>query len=303
MSKIIFVPDTNFFLYHSDFISFFNPVRTGVHLDVLWPVLCELDRHRSKRNGKWPDEKDRGQKAFEAMQLIRDIQEHPRDDFELEISTPDGIDPSLPADAQIVAHLVRLAKEQHANETIEFITNDGGLPTLWFIEEKKRHNLKNVNIKTDEEIRKAIAEYGTPSAKFENIECAHKLVILPDNAEGVEISFEYTVSDMRGCEVKIGIYLHTIRNIGHIQIKPIIKYKHEKIFISTSEFQGPPVNFFLPYSMLEEHLRSAYPGVSIKEAIRQNNMEIVNCTLYICDNENKNYLAENNFSINYSENH
>jgi len=50
--------------------------------------------------------------------------------MELEIYRPGGIDPLQSSDAQIVDHVVLLATQQHQNDSIVFVTDDDGLPTV-----------------------------------------------------------------------------------------------------------------------------------------------------------------------------
>jgi hypothetical protein len=94
------------------------------------------------------EDQEKGRKAAIAIGHIKRLLEWPSADMDLEIYRPEGIDSSIDADAQIVDCLVRLAIEQHPDDRIEFITDDDGLPTVLFIQEKKHHELKHVTRKT-----------------------------------------------------------------------------------------------------------------------------------------------------------
>lgn len=48
-SHVIFVPDTNFFIDNPDFVTFFAKAKGKVHLDIVPPVLNELDGQRKGR--------------------------------------------------------------------------------------------------------------------------------------------------------------------------------------------------------------------------------------------------------------
>ena len=205
MSKIIFAPDTNFFLNHPDFVTFFSSARSAVHLDIVWPVLCELDRHRKKRYSTRPKEVENGKKAAHAIALIKQLLNSSGGDLDLEIYRPDGIDSSIDPDAQIVDCVVRLATHQHAEETIEFITDDDGLPTVLFIQEKKRRALKNVSIKTAAEVEQQIANYGHPSASIENLGISPRRSTV-GGEHGLHLFVDFLVVDMKGRRIQVGIY-------------------------------------------------------------------------------------------------
>ncbi len=88
MSRTVFIPDTNFFIDHPDFVRFFAPSRALVHVDLVFPVLCELDDHRRKRNEPNPRLKEKGMKADIAIQLIRQLQQTEPDGIEFEVYNP-----------------------------------------------------------------------------------------------------------------------------------------------------------------------------------------------------------------------
>jgi hypothetical protein len=238
MSRIVIVPDTNFFLNHPDFVSFFSKAKSVVHLDVVWPVLCELDKHRRARFSKRQNLQDKGRKADQAVKLIKNLLENSDENLELEIYRPESLSTS-PVDAQIVDCVVELATQYHPDDTIEFITDDEGLPTLLFLQEQKRHKLTNATKKTASEVQQQVALYGTPSAQIERIRINSRPSTVAKE-RGVELSVDFILSDMKGQTAQVGVYADD-------KPQPLT---HRDLPITTGVAKEYSERFFLPYKLL-----------------------------------------------------
>ena len=239
MSRTIFVPDTNFFLNYPDFVSFFSPARSAVHLKVVWPVLWELDYNRKKRFSVHQHEKEKGQKAYQAFAQITQLLNCSTSDLDLEVYGPERGRSPLDPDAEIVDCVVRLATLQHANDAIEFITDDGGIPTVLFIQEKKRNGLENVTLRTAEEVKRRISAYGSPGAVLENLSVSPRPQTVAEQ-RGIQMYLDCLVSDLKGQQVQVGIY-------DSKKSQPIAS---DTFDVPTSTHMQPRLALFLPYSAL-----------------------------------------------------
>lgn len=286
MSRTIFAPDTNFFIDNPDFVSFFASARSLIHMDIIWPVLRELDKHRGKRNDNRLELREKGRKAYDAIKLIRKLQDFPAVDIELEIYRPDGINPSLDPDTQIVDHVVRLATEKHSQDKIVFITSDDGLPTVLFIEEKKQRALTNVSVKTPEQVKKELRIYGNPSAAIEQISISRAPAKL-GGKDGIEIFVDFTVFDLKRSKAWIAVHFIPHENQASSQANKM-KYILNEVNVNSVRHTEKRHKLFLPYSLL-----NVFP--------KRQGMQHVTFVVSIWDAESRSLLAkEDSYRLDFA---
>lgn len=206
MSRIIFVPDTNFFIDYPNFVQFFDPARALVHLDIVYPVLFELDGIRKDKNHTDDSRKKRGENAYNAFKIISKLQDTPNEAIELEIYRASGIasfDPSKREnDTSIVDHVIQLATNEHPEDSIVFLTSDKGIPTVLFKDEKKRRGLKNVTIEAPDKVWHKLSSYAQPAANVEHISIRAKPTVV-DGERGIEMYLDFQIADMKGQKAKL----------------------------------------------------------------------------------------------------
>jgi len=245
VSRTVFIPDTNFFIDHPDFVRFFAPSRALVHVDLVFPVLCELDDHRRKRNEPNPRLKEKGMKADIAIQLIRQLQQTEPDGIEFEVYNPRGIDSSLRPDAQIVEHVVRLAAEHHPQDVIVFITNDKGLPTIMFLDEKKRRNLRHVVLKNAEDVQRELRICGNPLASIDHVGLSPKPLTVDDQS-GINILIRYTITDFRYNKVWVALHFFPAEATTEecvfctVDVPTVVHREECKLFLPFSQLRLRP---------------------------------------------------------------
>lgn len=247
MSRVVLVPDTNFFLDFPDFIRFLRRSRGPIHLELLWPVLCELDVHRKHRTNADRARQERGKRADQAIRCITELQQRPVDGIEFELYRPREVPTSAHPDAQVVDYLMHLAVEHHPNDEVVFVTSDRGLPTVLFVEERKQRGLKHVSICTAAELEKKVPTFGTPTATIQAVGLAHSSA-RASGRSGAEFFVTYSVQDLRHGESQLAI---------HYQPKGAEKWSaitHASI-ISTVSFTDERRRLFLPFEQLGERPR------------------------------------------------
>lgn len=262
MSRIVYIPDTNFFINYPDFVSYFEPSRTSVHIDVVLPVLAELDKHRNSRRSSVSDKQDVGWKAYQAMNMIKYLQEHPsRDnehsDLNLEIVRSDDIDSTLANDVQIVDYTVKIARDVHPNDEIVFITSDLGMPGILLQEERRRFRLKNLAAKTPEGLRKELPFCGTVSAKIDKVWIdpnPHK----ESQKLGLAIFVDFSISDFKNGSAWIAAHFSYDKGQALNSHNPSYRTVDKKLAIfqtiicSTVYHTERHFKLFLPYEELKD---------------------------------------------------
>jgi hypothetical protein len=232
MSRIVLVPDTNFFLDHPDFIGFLRRSRATIHLDLLWPVLCELDVHRKHRGSADAARKERGWKADMAMRSITELQEHSVDGIEFELYRPREVPASAHPDAQVIDHLMHLAVEHHPKDEIVFVTGDRGLPTVLFKEEKKQRGLRHICICNADELEQRVPSFGQPTATIQSVSLTHSPVAASGEM-GAEFFVTYSLHDFRHCKSQLAVHYQPKASnkweaIAHSLVTPTVSFTDER---------------------------------------------------------------------------
>lgn len=245
MGRIIFVPDTNFFIDYPNFVSFFRPARSLVHLDIVYPVLYELDGIRKDRNHPDVNRKQRGDSASNAFNLISRLQDTPDEAIELEIYRADGaasFDSSKREnDTSIVDHVIQLASQEHPDDSIVFLTGDKGIPTVLFKDEKKRRGLGNVTIETPREVQEKLSSYTNPAATIEHIGiCAQSSVVAEER--GIEMYLDFQIADMKGGKAKLAVeFAQGLHLSNTFDVAKVLHVEQRyKIFISYARLNLVP---------------------------------------------------------------
>ncbi len=246
MSRIVLVPDTNFFIDYPDFIKFLEHSRSLIHVVVLWPVLCELDVHRKARYSTKSTKEEIGRKADKAMETINRLQKGPVDGIEYELYRPKGIAESSHPDARIVDHLFHLAVEHLPDDEIIFVTSDKGMPSLLFFEETKQRGLKHVSQITPKDLEQKVPELGTPSASIDHVGLSHT-PLSSDGKRGADLFISYSIREFRHSKVFIAVHFRPQASekwevIGDHMVVPTVSFRKEshKLFLPFDKLGAKP---------------------------------------------------------------
>jgi hypothetical protein len=160
--------------------------------------------------------------------------------MELEIYRPGGIDPLQSSDAQIVDHVVLLATQQHPDDSIVFVTDDDGLPTVLLVDEKKRRGLEHVSVRTAAQVKGELPGYGLPAASIEHIGINERPPTTLDG--GIDLFVSFTIAEFRGGNALVVAHF---RPPGHDERRVL-----DKIEVPTVLYKQDRHKLFLPFSKL-----------------------------------------------------
>ena len=202
MSRLVVVPDTNFFINHPRFVPFFAAARVAVHFALPLPVIKELDGlRRRRRRTPSPKEVARGRAAREALDAVLAFQKAPPVDFDYELVRSDRIRPDEDFDVQISDYAIHTAQRLYREDSVIFTTNDRGLPTLLANAEIRKRGIENLRIMTAEELKSRLPTFGKASAEIQHV--GVRLFQREHGFDGISLYVTSRTQDLKSVPVSV----------------------------------------------------------------------------------------------------
>lgn len=272
MSRLVVVPDTNFFINHPSFASFFTAARVAVHFAIPLPVLKELDRLRRRRLiTRSTEDAKRKWAARQALAAVLAFQTAPPVDFDYEVVRSDRVRADEDFDVQICDYAVHTAQRLYREDSVIFATDDLGLPTVLANAEIRKRRLDNLRIMTAEQLKSQLPTLGKASAEVQHV--GIRLFQIAYGVDGISL---YVTSRTQGLKsVPVSVTARFYNDDG----EPIRKFNgscrtltnqlavHHVFTPARSEWVERNLRLFIPFAEFKDVARRRYGVHRIKFAI------------------------------------
>lgn len=272
MSRLVVVPDTNFFISNPRFVPFFAAARVAVHFAIPLPVLKELDglrrRWRTKRSTK---DVERGRAAREALAAVLAFQKEPPVDFDYEVVRSDRIRPDEEFDVQISDYAIHTAQRLHREDSVIFATDDRGLPTLLVNAEIHKRKMENLRIMTAEQLKAQLPTLGKASAEIQHV--GVRLFQGEHGFDGIALYVTSRTQDLKSVPVSATALFYNgdgepIRNLNGSYRTQTNQLAVQHVFTpARANWVERHIRLFIPFAEFEDTARRRYGVHRIKFAI------------------------------------